>query len=324
MDYMAWSLSLLVLASVAGVLYSLWWLGADLLRPQGPSIAQRLADLQSATFHPADVHLLKHRPLSRWAWLDRQLREWPSIGQLDRQLQQTGWPVRVEHLLGALLATLLGVQLVSVVLGLSWPWRIGMTLLLWLGGLTWIQGQRARRRRLIETQLPDALDLIARAMQAGHALSGALQMAATEGPPPLAEQWQTLFNEINFGIPTRVAIEDFAQRVDSEYVRLFVVSTLIQMETGGNMAEILQNTARLIRQRQQLQASVKVLSAEGRISALILSTLPFALAGLLTLINPEFVAVLWTHPLGIQLLMIALGLMFTGIVWMWRMIDISV
>ncbi len=101
MDYMAWSLSLLVLASVAGVLYSLWWLGADLLRPQGPSIAQRLADLQSATIHPADVHLLKHRPLSRWAWLDRQLREWPSIGQLDRQLQQTGWPVRVEHLLGA-------------------------------------------------------------------------------------------------------------------------------------------------------------------------------------------------------------------------------
>ena len=73
-----------------------------------------------------------------------------------------------------------------------------------------------------------------------------------------------------------------------------------------------------------MQASVKVLSAEGRISALILSTLPFALAGLLTLINPEFVAVLWTHPLGIQLLMIALGLMFTGIVWMWRMIDISV
>ena len=96
------------------------------------------------------------------------------------------------------------------------------------------------------------------------------------------------------------------------------------METGGNMAEILHNTAHLIRQRQQLQASVKVLSAEGRISALILSTLPFALAALLTVINPGFVAVLWTHPLGIKLLLVALGLMLTGIVWMWRMIDIAV
>jgi tight adherence protein B len=133
-----------------------------------------------------------------------------------------------------------------------------------------------------------------------------------------------IFDEINFGIPTRVAIEHFSQRVDSEYVRLFAVSTLIQMETGGNMAEILHNTARLIRQRQQLQASVKVLSAEGRISALILSTLPFALAALLTLINPGFVAVLWTHPMGIKLLWGALALMFTGIVWMWRMIDIAV
>jgi tight adherence protein B len=270
------------------------------------------------------LQLLKYQPLSRFAWLDRYLHEWASARQLDRYLQQTGWPLRVEHGLAAVLLTAVGFNLMGIVLQWAWPWSVGLTALTWLGGLMAIQMQRARRRRLIESQLPDALDLIARAMQAGHALSSAILMAATEGQPPLAESWRTIFNEINFGIPTRVAIEDFSERVDSEYVRLFVVSTLIQMETGGNMAEILQNTASLIRQRQQLQASVKVLSAEGRISALILSTLPFALAALLTIINPSFVAVLWTHPLGIKLLLIALGLMLTGIVWMWRMIDISV
>jgi tight adherence protein B len=161
-------------------------------------------------------------------------------------------------------------------------------------------------------------------MQAGHALSSAILMAANEGPQPLADRWRSIFDEINFGIPTRMAIEDFSEQVDSEYVRLFVVSTMIQMETGGNMAEILHNTANLIRERQQLQASVKVLSAEGRVSALILSTLPFALGALLTLINPAFVAVLWTDPLGLKLLLVAMGLMFIGVVWMWRMIDIAV
>jgi len=135
---------------------------------------------------------------------------------------------------------------------------------------------------------------------------------------------RSIFDEINFGIQTRIAIEDFAHRIGSEYTRLFVVSCLVQMETGGNMAEILRNTATLIRERQQMKASVKVLSAEARISALILSVLPFALAGFLVIINPGFISVLWTHPMGMKLLLGAGVLMLTGIFWMWRMIDISV
>ncbi|MEY4073851.1 MAG: hypothetical protein RJA29_1208 [Pseudomonadota bacterium] len=149
-------------------------------------------------------------------------------------------------------------------------------------------------------------------------------MVGEQAQEPIASEFKATFDEINFGISARTAIEDFSERVGSEYVRLFVVSTLIQMETGGNMAEILHNTAQLIRERQQLQASVKVLSAEGRVSALILSTLPFALGAFLALINPGFVAVLWTDPLGLKMLLIALALMFLGVFWMWRMIDIAV
>lgn len=324
MDLMGWSLFLLAVVSASGIAFSIGWLGVDLLKPKRRDMAQRLADLHTAPLPHVDLQLLKHRPLSRLTWLDPLLREWPAARELDRLLQQTGWPLRVEHVGAAMAVATLIIVLGVLLLGLSWAWVPGLTVASWLVGWTVLRLQRRRRERAIESQLPDALDLIARAMQAGHALSSAILMAANEGPQPLADAWRTIFDEINFGIPTRMAIEDFSERVDSEYVRLFVVSTLIQMETGGNMAEILHNTAKLIRERQQLQASVKVLSAEGRVSAFILSTLPFALGIVLTLINPGFVAVLWTDPLGLKMLLGALALMLLGVFWMWRMIDIAV
>ena len=313
MDLIGWSLFLLAAVSASGIAYSMWWLGSDLLQPKGRDMAQRLADLHTAALPTVNWQLLKHRPLSRLAWLDTFLRDRPAARQLDRQLQQTGWPLRVDHVLASLFTSGLMVTLVVLGLGLTWTWTPALTLSSWIVGWSVLRLRSIQRQRAIEAQLPDALDLIARAMQAGHALSSAILMAANEGPQPLADRWRSIFDEINFGIPTRMAIEDFSE-----------VSTMIQMETGGNMAEILHNTANLIRERQQLQASVKVLSAEGRVSALILSTLPFALGALLTLINPAFVAVLWTDPLGLKLLLVAMGLMFIGVVWMWRMIDIAV
>jgi tight adherence protein B len=194
MDIMGWTLLILTLASVIGVIYSICWLGADLLHPPGASVAQRLADLHTASVRPVELQLMKHRPLSRFPWLDHSLREWHLARQLDRYLQQTGWPLRVEHLLAALLLIPMGMVLVVTLLNLAWPWMPGLTGIVWMGGLLAIQLRRSRRRQLIETQLPDALDLIARAMQAGHALSSAILMAATEGPQPLADGWRTIFS----------------------------------------------------------------------------------------------------------------------------------
>ena len=324
MDGMSWPLMLLALVSTVGVVNSLWWIGMDMVRPRGPSVSQRLSELKHAGVRPTQWQLLKHRPLSHRPWLDRALSEWPALRRLDQYLQQTGWQLRVDQVLAAAVLSFLLVACLCGLLNLSAWWTLAAMALAWALGLSVLQTRRLRRRRLMESQLPDALDLIARAMQAGHALSSAMLLAASEGPAPLAGEWQAIFDQINFGIPTRVAIEDFADRVGSEDVRLFVVSTLVQMETGGNMADLLKNTAELIRQRAQLRASVKVLSAEGRISALILSVLPFGLAALLALINPGFISVLWTEPLGLKLLMGALALMTAGIVWMWRMIDIAV
>lgn len=115
-----------------------------------------------------------------------------------------------------------------------------------------------------------------------------------------------------------------AARVASDDVRYFVVAVVIQNETGGNLAEILKNTAHLIRERQKIAGIVRVLSAEGRISAVILSLLPFALAALMALLNPGFISKLWTDPIGLQLVYISLTLMAIGILWMWRLIQIRV
>ncbi|NCW40387.1 MAG: hypothetical protein EBV79_09210, partial [Betaproteobacteria bacterium] len=206
MDLMGWSLFLLAAVSASGLVFSIGWLGFELLQPRGRDVAQRLADLQTAPLPHVDLQLLKHRPLSRLAWLNEWLQDWPAARQLDRLLQQTGWPLRVEHAGAAMAVSAVMFMLVGQLFGLNGAWVAGLTVASWFGGWSVLRLKRRRRLRAIESQLPDALDLIARAMLAGHAMSSAILMAGTEGPQPLADGWRTIFDEINFGIPTRKAI----------------------------------------------------------------------------------------------------------------------
>ena len=176
----------------------------------------------------------------------------------------------------------------------------------------------------IEAQLPEVLDLIARAMQAGHAFTSALQMAANDAKPPLSGHLHKVFDEIHFGLDLRQAMSGLAERIDSDDIRFFVTAVLVQHDTGGNLADILKSTATLIRERQKIRGVIRVLSGEGRISAWILSLLPFALAGVLNLLNPEFMSALWTDLKGLQMLYVCGLMMLAGIVWMWGLIDIRI
>lgn len=184
----------------------------------------------------------------------------------------------------------------------------------------------ARRRRLqtIEAQLPQALDLMSRALRAGHAFAAALQMVATEASQPIAGEFRTTVDEIQLGIPVPQAMADLAHRVPSVELRFFVVSVLLQRESGGNLTEILSNLSKLMRDRADLLGRVRVLSAEGRLSAWILTGLPFATAGLVYWASPSFMAVLWTDPVGLRLLTAALGLLALGIVVMNQLVRIRV
>jgi tight adherence protein B len=265
--------------------------------------------------------------LIRWLHVSpevgQMLARLPGVERYDRLLQQTGWPLRsTEALTGT--AVLAVVVLLLATLA-RWPLHLSLlvTLAAVLALQTTLIWKRNHRATQLERQLPDALSLVARSMQAGHAFSSALQIAAQESPAPMGPELRSVFNEIQYGESPNEALSNWAQRVAGEDVRIFVIAVRIQSETGGNLAELLNQTAALIRERQKLLGTVRVLSAEGRISAKMLTLLPFGLAGLLNALNPAFMAQLWTTSTGERLLTVALTQMGIGVLWMWRLVRVQ-
>jgi len=319
-----WTLASLCLVFMAWGIFGLWQQNLD---PRRKALAQRLyngAGLDLADPLEPRLKLRSRRVLSRWTWLEQWLKSWPLAHALDDFLQQTGLALTVAQTL--LLAVTVLVLSLSLGVGLGWPfvlsWAAGALALLVFAAF--LQHRRSQRMVQMGQALPDALDLIARSMQAGHAFTSALQVAAKDCAPPLSQELRVVFEEINFGVSTTQALQGLSHRVASEDVRYFVVAVVIQSETGGNLVEVLKSTAQLIRERQKIAGVVRVLSAEGRISAVILSLLPFALAALMSLLNPSFISKLWTDPMGLQLVYVSLVLMGIGILWMWKMIQIRV
>ena len=193
-----------------------------------------------------------------------------------------------------------------------------------LGGLPAVLALYRRRRRLacIERQLPDALDLLCRALRAGHALPSALRMAAEDGAAPLAGEFRMLVDEVGYGAALPDALRRMARRNPGGDIGCFVVALLIQRDTGGNLAELLAGIATLVRERQTLRGQVRVATAEARLSAWILGLLPFALAAALHIAHPGFIGLLWTDSFGQRLLGIVAALLAMGLVWMRMLVRI--
>jgi len=216
---------------------------------------------------------------------------------------------------GLLLPVLMGRRpLVGAVLGL------GLAMVPW-----WhVAGRRRARVTRLENQFPEALDLMGRAMRAGHAFPSAIRMVGQEMPDPLARDFRVLFDEMNYGVPTNEALSRLAQRLQMPDVSYFVVAVMIQRETGGNLTELLDKIASLVRERLKLLGEIQTLSAEGRLSAIVLTCLPFGVGLAVNLTSPEFMAVLWTDPMGQRMVGGALILMLLGMVWMRSVIRIRV
>lgn len=184
--------------------------------------------------------------------------------------------------------------------------------------------QKWRRLGQIHAQLPDALELMGRALRAGHALFVGMKMVGSEMRDPIAGEFQRGFDEISMGASVPEALGNLADRVELMDVKFFVTSVNIQRETGGNLAEIIDSLGRLIRKRFELKKKVKALSAEGRISAIILMSLPFALGLALQALNPEYMLPLFTDPFGQTMVGVAVIMMIVGSIVMKRMIAIKV
>jgi tight adherence protein B len=176
----------------------------------------------------------------------------------------------------------------------------------------------------MEKQLPEALDLVTRALRAGHSFASGVQMIGDEMTDPIASEFRMVADEVNFGVSLQQALTNLSERVPLTDLRYFVVAVLIQRDSGGNLTEVLGNLSRLIRDRLKLLARVRVLSSEGRLSAWILGLMPFALVALLNVFNPEFMAPLWTDPIGQTVLKYMLVLMLVGIVLLRKIVKIRV
>jgi tight adherence protein B len=306
------------------LLEGLSMLWSDTSSPEIKRIKQRLRVMSMGQHRESDVALLKQRLLSMTPGVQRVLLRLPKVQQLDRLLLQAGSAKTVANFLG--FSLLLGGA--GFGLGLLLKWPLAWAALVGAGLLAWplLRLVLARSKRLydIGAQLPDALDLISRALRAGHAFPAALAMVGNEGLEPIATEFKTTFDEINFGISTQTALVNLATRVPIADLRYFVLAVVIQLETGGNLAELLSMLANLIRERFKLFGKIRVLAAEGKLSAYILLALPFCVAGVIQIVNPGYLSVLSTDPFGIRLVLSALGMMLVGSFVMWRIIDIRV
>ena len=172
--------------------------------------------------------------------------------------------------------------------------------------------------------MPDGLDLIARALKAGHAFNGGMSLAADEFDDPLGPEFAEALDEINFGISVPNALKNMIRRIDCAEIKYFVVGVILQRETGGNLAELIETLATLIREKFKFQGKVRTLTAEGRISGVVLALLPFAFTGIIALLNPQFFEPLITDPLGRIMILAALVMMVIDIFVIKKMVKIEV
>ena len=262
--------------------------------------------------------------LSEVPWLNRFLLKLNWSQKMNLLLEQAAisQPLGVFFLLSLLLAG------VGFIVG-SWvisSYLVGALLACLLAALPLLYILSKKRRRMLkfERQLPEALDLMARSLKAGHAFTGGLKMVADEMDDPIGTEFDKTLGEINFGVDVQTALKNLSLRVDCPDLRFFVISVIIQRETGGNLAEILENIAYLIRERFKLHGRIRVLSAEGKFSAIVLIALPFLVASALIFLNPDYLKILITDPIGNLMVGFAGLMMVLGVLVMKKMVAIKV
>lgn len=185
-------------------------------------------------------------------------------------------------------------------------------LLLGAGPFFFALHRRRRRFNKFEEELPEALDLMVSALRAGHSLVSSLGLVAHDSPDPIGGEFRICFEEQNYGLELRTAMNNLLARVPLQDLRIVATAILIQKESGGNLAEVLDKTAYVIRERYRLKRQVRVHTAQGRLTGWILSFLPLVLGFALYMVNPKTMSVLWTRPIGLKLLYAAAGLTVAG------------
>jgi tight adherence protein B len=288
-------------------------------------IKKRLSLLELRTLQNEDLpDVLKSELLSDVPPLHRVLVHFNVAVQMDKRLKQANLEMKVGTFV-LLSFFLFGLGLLA---GALWRWPVPISLI--VGGFLFmvptfvITVRKNIRVKRFTQHFPEALEMFARSLRAGHSFTGAIQLVAQEMPDPIGPEFQKVFDEQNLGIPLRTALVGLTDRIDILDVKFFVTAILIQRETGGNLAEIIDKIAYVIRERFRIQGQLKIFTAQARLSGIILAFLPIAVGCLLFILSPGYMKPLWTDPLGRSMILGAVILQIVGMLVIRKIIRIKI
>ncbi len=287
-------------------------------------VRQRLRDLAVDNDPEVNQTVLRDMKLSSVPMLDQALRNFSFIHQIELLLIRADVSMRAGAFL-VLILTLAGAgALITLQLFhkplLALPGAVLPGIIPYLVVLK----KKSVRLQVFESLLPDALDLITGALRSGMAFSAALQVVAEESPDPISKEFTIAFEEHRLGMDLQESLRKMTERVDSRELRIFVTAVILQKETGGNLAEILEGTADIIRDRFRILGEVRTMTAQARLSGVILAILPLVMAVAITVIAPGYLKVLVTDPVGPTIIAVAVGLQIIGFFVIRKIIAIKV
>ena len=310
--------------AILGLVLGAYWLFVLRLEQTDEAALRKRLQPNPVSTALKGVRLLKPiEQLSNVARLNTALGRFNGVvAPLQRDITQAGLTMTVGTLLLSAGCLSLLVYLVVKLLTFSTLLALGASVIAAFIPFIYVKQMKSRRLRKFEEQFPEAIDLIGRALRAGHAFTTGLVMVAEEIPKPVGEEFKLLYDRQNFGMPVPEAMKQFAERIPLIDARFFVTAVLTQRETGGNLGEVLDNLASVIRDRFRVKRQVRVLTAHGRITGWILAGMPPALATAMLVIAPNHMKMLISDPLGIKMIVAALTLQVIGTLIIRKLVDI--
>jgi tight adherence protein B len=284
-------------------------------------VVRQLRDFSEQAFSAETQTIV--RKTAAVTWLEQTAARLPQFRDVAHVLREAGssWTFQSFFLISLGTAAALGLALglltrspiggvVGVVVGAALPFAV-------------LRIRANRRAAKVEEQVPDAIDLLGRAMRAGHPLSAGFKMVADEAPEPIATEFRQVFEEQRFGLPFEDSLLGLGERIRLSDVRILITAILVHRQVGGNLAEILDNIANLVRERFKLRRQLRVITAQGRMSGYILAFLPIVLGVVIYLLNRDYMMPIFTEPPGKFMLAGALVFQVVGYVWIRRILDID-
>ncbi|MBA2556858.1 MAG: type II secretion system F family protein [Chloroflexi bacterium] len=285
---------------------------------------RQLREMAAQGVDGGDVGLLRSGRVLDAQWLALFSTRFPHLRDIRLMLEQAGMEWSMQSYLLLVLGWGVGLGLVGLTVTGQWLFALPLAAFGASFPYLWIRGKRKRRLGAFESQLPEAIDLLGRAIRAGHPLSSGLDMVSRESPNPVAAEFRRTFEEQRFGLPLEDSLLAMADRVTLVDVRILVTAILIQRNVGGNLAEILDNIAYTIRERFKIRRQLRVYTAQGRMAGYVLAILPVTVGFIIFLLNPEYMLTLFRDPAGRLSLAVATVMQTAGYLWIRNIVNIDI